>query len=340
MNDLQGMIQNGAFGFTQPFNPYTMPQQPQPIMFNNMIPVGSYGYNTYPMQQQNQYVFQPVGGGYNPQPYYQPQQNYYNPFPQFQQQQQYWGNPYNGYYNYGNYRNFSPFMSMQYQQEMMNAEIQKRKFKYKIMAKVNGIEYTEEELDIKFNPNNPANIKKVEERRDVDREWNEIIRVMNAFPTAPDHSPHVQAKINFLNNYYHNCNAEFGNHSMFEFFNNDLPKLQREEWICENIRPKQNRNLGATYNSAAYNELLNLHKSSNPYINEILNQSKYDNNVDDQELGLAEIFDSLRQRRNLLSNRQPLPSFVSSPEVQEARAKYTQELMDALFKKEQKVNNV
>ena len=328
MNDLQGMIQNGALGYTQPFNPYAMPQQ---SISNNMVPVGSYGYNVYP--QQNQYIFQPVGGGYNPQAYYQPQQNYYNPFPQFQQQQ-YWGNPYNNYYNYGNYRNFSPFMSMQYQQDMMNAEIQKRKIRYRIMAKVNGIEYTEEELDIKFNPNNPANIKKVEERRDVDREWNEIIRVMNAFPTAPDHSPHVQAKINFLNNYYHNCNAEFGNHSMFEFFNMDLPKLQREEWICENIRPKQNRNLGATYNSTA------LHKSSNPYINEILNQSKYDNNVDDQELGLAEIFDSLRQRRNLLSNRQPLPSFVSSPEVQEARAKYTQELMDALFKKEQKVNNV
>ena len=115
----------------------------------------------------------------------------------------------------------------------------------------------------------------------------------------------------------------------------DLPKLLEEEWIAENIKPKQNRNLGATYNSDAYNELLRMHQSSNPYVNEILNKSRYDNNVDDAELGLAELFDKERRRINLLTGK--LPTFISSPEAQEARAKWTKEILDIMNKKENSV---
>ena len=347
MNVIPNMIAQGAFGT---FNPYAggVPSM-QPAM-GNMIPVGSYGYNPQPQQyympqqmqsqqQQNGYVFSPVGGGYNPNPY-QPQQqqaNYYNPFPQFQQQAiTYY--PYQQqqpYMQYG-YTNYTPFMSLQKQQEMIQMEIEKEKIKARIRARVNGISFTEEELDIRYNPNNKVNIAKREEiQKQRDPIFEEICRVNSIFWNCPALDPKHQTQVNFLNAYYTNCANEFGSHSMFEFFEQDLPKLLEEEWIAENIKPKQNRNLAATYNSDAYNELLNMHRSSNPYVNEILNQSRYDNNIDDAELGLAELFDKERRRINLLTGK--LPTFVSSPEAQEARAKWTKEILDIMNKKENKV---
>jgi len=324
MNEIPYMINNGAFGT---FNPYVQQQMPM----GNMIPVGAYGYNQ--PQQQNDYVFKPVGGGYTPNPYQQ--QNYYNPFPYFQQvQQQQYPNPYSQF----GYNNYSPFMSMQRQQELIQMEIDKEKMKARYRAHAMGIEVSEEELDIRFNPNNKVNVQKREEiEKQRDPIWEELCYINSVFWTSPLLSPKRMNQMNYINSYYANCRKEFGSHSMFEFLEIDLPKLLREEWISEHIKPKQNRNLGATYNSEAYNELLNMHRSSNPYINEILDQSRYDNNIDDAEVGLAELFDRERRKINLLTGK--LPTFVSSPEVQAARAKYTQELMDALYKKENKVVN-
>jgi hypothetical protein len=142
----------------------------------------------------------------------------------------------------------------------------------------------------------------------------------------------------FLRRKITNYHQYFDNHSMCEFFEEDYPRLEREFWIEENIKRNGLRDMSTTYNSKAYNELLNLHHSSNPYINEIMNNARYDNNLDDMEIGLAEMFERERRRRNLLEGK--LPQYISSPEIQKARAEYTQQLMDQIYKKEMKRNNV
>ena len=163
MNELPNLIQNGMFGQTQPmnsgmYNPYQNQGYMAPL--TNMIPVGSYNYNQTSFQQQpTNYVFQPVGNGYNPNPYSvynQPRQDYYNPFPQYQQQT-YQPYSYNAYYNY------SPFMSMQMQQDMIKMEVNKNKIKYRICATYLGQTIDEDYLDELYNPNNKKNIKSDEE---------------------------------------------------------------------------------------------------------------------------------------------------------------------------------
>lgn len=336
MNDLPNYIQNGMFGQTQPmggYNPYAN-QGFMPPPMSNMIPVGSYNYNqsVFQQPQQNQYTFQPVGIGYNPNPYSpynQPRQDYYNPYPLYQNQQP--------YYSYSQYYNYSPFMSMQRQQEMMNAEIEKQKLKYRICAKFLGQEIDEKKLDEMYNPNNEKNIK-TPEQIEADRSWEEIKRY-NQFSLQPTTYEYPERRLaNFLTLQINNYHQAFDSHSMCEFFEEDYPRLEREFWIAENIKKNAQRDMSTTYNSTAYNELLNLHRSSNPYINELMDNARYDNNIDDMEIGLAEMFDRERRRRNVLEGK--LPQYISSPEVQKARAEYTQQLMDQIYRKEANKQNV
>ena len=92
--NMQGMIYNGAFGYSGPMTPQTFnPYQ------NNMIPFGNYNQPMIQSQQQYQYynnpygmqqpqnnglVFQPIGGYQQQSPYsayvQQQQSNYYNPY--------------------------------------------------------------------------------------------------------------------------------------------------------------------------------------------------------------------------------------------------------------------
>ena len=69
-----------------------------------------------------------------------------------------------------------------------------------------------------------------------------------------------------------------------------------------------------------------------------MDQSIYDNNIDDTEVGLSELFDRERRRRNVLEGK--LPTYVSSPEIQKARADYTKQLMDMIYRKEASRQNV
>ena len=338
MNELPNLIQNGMFGQTQPmnggmYNPYQNQGYMAPL--TNMIPVGSYNYNQTSFQQQpTNYVFQPIGNGYNPNPYSvynQPRQDYYNPFPQYQQ-------TYQPYYSYNNYYNYSPFMSMQMQQDMIKMEVNKNKIKYRICATYLGQTIDEDYIDELYNPNNKKNIKSDEELKE-DRQWREVISYHQASldPNNMAQTPQMQLA-QFLRRKITNYHQYFDNHSMCEFFEEDYPRLEREFWIEENIKRNGLRDMSTTYNSKAYNELLNLHHSSNPYINEIMNNARYDNNLDDMEIGLAEMFERERRRRNLLEGK--LPQYISSPEIQKARAEYTQQLMDQIYKKEMKRNNV
>lgn len=328
------MINSGAFGQNQPlFNPY---QNPQPI--GNMIPIGNYGYNNPYQQPQftssqstGNYIFQPVGYGYNPNPYSRGSNDYYNPFAGSPYQTQQLMNPYA--YSYNSYGNYRPFMSMQQQQQIVQNNVTLQKLRHKIAFTYLGKPCNEEYLDELYNPNNKANIK-TQEQIEKEREWQYIQRA-TYYSTQPpvDHEEIRLAA--FMQLQSKNFHDAFDHHSLCQFIEDDFWKLQREQWIAQNIKRNASRDLASVYSSRDYNELLNMHRSNNPYINDILNISRYDNNIDDMEVGLSQIaqaaFERERRRRNVLEGK--LPEYVSSPEVQEQRRLYTQQLMDQLYKK-------
>ena len=354
MNDIPNMIQNGSFGNTQPmggYNPYlnrppislnhppiTHAQyvaQQQQMQQNNMIPIGSLNYNSTTFaqpqqQQQNGLVFNPVYQ-YNPN-LYAPQQQatYYNPYPQYNMNNQGYYQP---NYSYQGYGGFSPFMSMQKRQEIQNAQVSLAKMKMRISSAITGIECPEETLDILCNPSNPKNIKSNEEVQ-AERDWAEIQKY-HYYSINPSNVDYYEKHMrDFMQLQYKNYHEAFDNHSLCEFTEEDYPRLMREFWIAENIKKNSTRDLSSVYNSNDYNELLKMHMSSNPYIKDLLDNSKYDNNIDDFEVGvtnLAEIFDRERRRRNVLEGK--LPTYISSPEVQAQRRAFTNELMQQIYQK-------
>ena len=307
-------IQNGGFGYNGPMG--------SP---NNAIPIGSIGYN-YPYQQQP--IYQPVM-------YNQPMYDYNNPFgPPIQQPQQ----P-NNYYNYmpqyyGGYDYNNPaYFSMAYRQQVIEEQARLHKQKFKLICAANGKEYSDDLYNNIFNPKPPTqemSQKQIEiemHQRDVQMlsYWcNNQDKIYN-----PDLA-HANAINEYMRNFYDNLNS----HSLCEFIENDYPRLRRELWICENVKMDNSRDLSGVYSSQDYNDILSMHRSSNPYINNILSQSKYDNNIDDVEIGLAAVYDEERRRRNALTPK--IPEYISSPEVQEQRRLFTQTLMDQIYEKDVK----
>lgn len=327
------MIQQGQFGVSSPiqqtgYNPYTNQQQMyNGYQYNNMVPLNALPYN----KANNNFVFQPINGYNN---YYQPQRyDYYNPYGQ--QQNIYGGyypptqyyNPYTGYQSYGNY---SPFISPVQQQKMAAEQVALMKIKYKIAAAWDGKVLDEEELDRRINPQNEVNRLTVEQI--AERQETEFINYVSALSRMPmQYENNADREARLMREYSANFHAEFDNHSLAEFLYDDLWKFEREEWIRENIIKSAGRNLSTTYNSNEYNELLNMHRSSSPYINDILNTSRYDNNIDDLEIGMNVVYDKERRRQAILSGK--IPSFISSEETQKRRAAWTSQIMDQIYKK-------
>lgn len=345
--NISEMIHGGGFGTSAPFmNP---PEPP-----NNMIPFG--GYNVYQTNQpqynyynnnlyneqyntNNGFVFQPVTNYYAPQspyggqsPYGQQQQySYYNPYGNtFTNVQQ---NPYatNGYYNYTPFQ--SPLAMNQYQQQ----QIEMFKLKYRLANYYLGNEVDEEKLDRMCNPNNEVNRKTNEELRE-EAEFKHIQYISDVangiYPEAEGPSRRQARILNLMSDNFH---REFDDHSMCQFLEEDLWKLQREEWIRKYIKRNANRDLSSIYNSKDYNELLNLHNSSsNPYINQILDNSRYDNNLDDVELGVQMAMEKARRRRAILEGQ--VPTFISSEETQKRRQEFTQQLMNQIYRKGEATN--
>ena len=121
---------------------------------------------------------------------------------------------------------------------------------------------------------------------------------------------------------------------MFDFLENELWKFQREWWIEDNINMKSSRDLSQQYKQRSYMDLLNMHRSTNPYVNDLLSNAKYDNNVDDMEIGLPSVLATADQRRRqILEGR--VPQFISSAETQKQRNKYFSELTSMIRAKEQ-----
>ena len=362
----QNMIQNGVFGYNQPITPiYDNNFNP----YQTLINVGSYNYNQmmfHPQQPQIQdqnfypsmmqynpvstnpnqsgYVFAPIQPSIQQ---YPPRQDYYNPFPQFNNRGNYGGFAYNspppyfGGYNSGYGMNYRPgYISMQARQDFMHEQVTLAKIKCKITCTIIGKEYVDEEYDEMFNPENPANIKSDKEK-ETDRLWDDVQRLAYfSQPQIQDQIMYPQkALANFMQACIRNYHEAFDSHSLCEFMEEDYPRLQREFWIAENINKNATRDLSTTYSSKEYNELLAMHRSSNPYINKLLDNSNYDgsNMSENDELGLLDIFRAGRKAIDNMSK--PVPDYISSPEVREQRRKFTDELLSQMLQKEERKAN-
>ena len=329
--NMQGMIYNGAFGSNGPmnnqsFNPYQ----------GNIIPFGNYQpqyYNSYGIQQpqNNGFVFQPVGGYRSPYDTYvqQQQSNYYNPYGNTFNQTPY---GYNNYNSYNNYNRYSPFMSPVAIQQYQSQQVELFKIKYRLANHYVGNEIDEAYLDKLCNPNNPI-YHKTEEQRSIDEDhrfMQYVSKVADGTIQVP--KSYVQREADMLNAMSYNMHQALDHHSLCQFLEEDLWRLQREEWIRQNIKVNGNRDLSAVYNSTDFNELLKLHNSSsNPYVSDLLNNSRYDNNLDDLEIGMNMAFERERRRKAILEGK--VPDFISSDETQKRRHEWTQSLMNQIYRK-------
>lgn len=336
--NMQGMIYSGAFGTSGPmspqgFNPYQ----------NNIIPFGNYN-QPINQPQSNGLIFQPIGGYQQQSPYgayvQQQQSNYYNPYGNTFNQSPYGQSGYSTYgnsYSYSNYGGYSPFISPVAIQQYQNQQIELFKIKYRLANHYVGNEIDEEYLDKMCNPNNPVN-KKTEEQISI-IEYNKSMQELSAIANGlkPMPKSHTQQQVELLNQMSYNKHQALDHHSLCQFLEEDLWRLQREEWIRQNLKINGNRDLSAVYNSNDFNELLKLHNSStNPYTSELLNNSRYDNNLDDVEIGMNMAFDIERRRKAILEGK--VPEFVSSDETQKRRHEWTQAIMNQIYRKGSGVN--
>ena len=130
-----------------------------------------------------------------------------------------------------------------------------------------------------------------------------------------------------------NNHREFDNHSLFQFLNDDLWKLEREAFLRENLTPKADRDLSSMYDSDDYNRLVQMHMeaSGNPYAKALLDNTRYDNNLDDIEMGMAATLDRARRKKAILEGK--VPEFISSSEVQDRRNKFINHVLEMMYKK-------
>ena len=312
---MQNMINTGQFGTQMPlqmssYNPYAGNQ------YNNIIPISNVGYNEYQQLPQSSYVFAPVQQQYGYQPYNQPKYDYYNPY----------GNTFNNAYN-----NYTPYYANMNQRYYMQAEKQHQgmmKLKYSIAGACFGKSYSNEQLEAMVNP--AVYVESLsQEKRELINE-HRTMRYYQSLICQPPLETQAMRTARCIHDIQVNFHNEFDNHSLAEFLTNDLWKLQREFWIAENIKSK-GRDLSSTYSSNDYNELLNMHRSSNPYINELLDTSRYDNNLDDLEIGLPQILDMQRRRKQLLEGK--VPTYISSEETQRRRHEFTNQILNQIYNK-------
>ena len=333
------MINNGGFGVSGPIQNYYS---------TNMVPFGSEGYCNQQLgygvnMPQQQYVFAPVQqyqqqnmyyNSYTPQQQYQQSAfggDYYNPYgqqmptQQYQQQQYYYG----GSYSYpGGY--VTPMQQMQRTNKLKEID----KVKYRIVAGFKGKKIDEakldQELEVKYNPN--VNIvRKSDEEIQNDSDWNLVCNLYHRSVTGNYAIP-MREKSVMINLMMKDIQDKLGNHSMFEFFQKDLPMIKYDKWIGDNINLRGNRDLRSAYNSDEYNQLLSLHSNNNnPFISSLLDDSKYDNVYED-EMGMKVSIDKETNRLKIL--RDKLPTFVSSEETQKRRREWTNAILAQIYNKE------
>ena len=306
------------------YNPYEYMNQvpmPQPVGYYGVHPnMNAYRFNPYAAPQPNGYTYAPVFNNN----YYRPPVDYNNPYPQ------YYGNN-NGYrFNpYGSYAR-SPILSAQIQQQFMQQQINANKTRYRIACKALGMNYSEEEADRMFNPQSQM-IQRTPEEVKADQNWQEVTMFMYYANNPGIVRSQEQIDAEFIQRKYSIYHQALDNHSLCEFFEEDLPRLMREFWIEDNIKPKGSRDHSRLYDSSAYNNLLRLHASSNPYLNKLMEDAnRYDNNTSDTELGISDVLHTQANRNYV---RQTPSDYLNLPEVQERRRKFTEALLAQVYEK-------
>ena len=349
------IIQVGGYGdMMQPYpnQPYMMnqgypQQQPQQGYYN---PYGGNNMGGY-QQQNNGFVFSPVQQ-YNQAPRTYTYQNPYmdtdfskmmnQPVEPYYNSQYGYGSYYNGFnlnngYGYSGYPNYRPFYNPEYymNQQRQNAEYLKEL--HRKVAHALGKDVTEEFLSKAYDPKPPTPLSA--EEREVMAHTMKVEHMASTFDGMHPTSGQLIARdIRRMSSAMH---EKYDTHSLCTFLSKDLPEILLNEWEETHIIKNADRDLSKMYNSKEYNELLALHASSNPYINQILDNSRYDNNIDDLELGLDSVYDKARRRKALLEGK--LPKFLASPEIQKKRQEWTDAIMQQVYAKEarrQANNNV
>ena len=317
-NQFQQMIVNGQFGQTMPPNNIIGFNNAYQPMFNNQM-------NNYYAPEQYKYYQEPQFDYYNPwnnsfQNQYQPQFNYnYNNQPYFYNA----NNQYQPQFNY-NYNNQPYFYNTNDQYQNY---IHDQQYGYRVLCnivnKYCNKGWSEEDIDNMLNPksreNNKENFEEIMQRREGDY-LNHIINspTPNEYNCSiiRNHMNAMRTLVEFHKNY--------DRHSMYEFLCKDLPEIFYGFWIEENCNPNATRDLSQLYNSDDYNELLKMHRSNNPYMNQILDNSRYDNNLDDNELGIELAFKRAKMKADLLEGR------ISSEEKMRRRELMTQEIINMI----------
>ena len=310
----------------QPYNPYNNPN------YNYIFSRAQTPFNPYNVSMPNNYIFAPAMP-YPQNPYYQqPKVDYYNPFPEYNNRQQllYYGynNSYNPYYR--------PFMSVQMREQIMQQHTAMGKLRYKIACAGAGVEYKEATADEIFNPMNKINQMTDDDRVEANH-WNFIMKVQyylnnpNQFCVS---EPQLTSL--YIQTYFKNYHDMFDNHSLCEFFEEDYPRLMREFWIEENVK-RTGRDLNSTYSSDSYKELLNLHRSTNPYINHLLNDfnhDKYDNNSGDQDVGVLEMLQYGARKDYQSSHPIMKPDgIIQNPEIKKMKSQFIDTIMEQMNSK-------
>lgn len=342
-NNLQEMINTGQFGVDSPiqynqYNPYM--NQPQQQIYGNITQFNPYyaqqplyndtTYSPYQQYNNNGFVFQPINNNYDG--YYQPPKyDYYNPY----------GAPINQYPNlyngYNNYYNRTPYLSPMQRDKIISESSEIMKQKYRIFYNYTNKEgYSEDEIDNRIKSMYEVKPISQEEQEKIN-EYNHILTLNYYCDNSFNYETYYQKQAKILRLMSENFHKEFDNHSLCQFIHDDMWRLQQEEWIRKYIKSDM-RNLSSTYNSSEYNELLNMHRNSNPYIGALLNTSQYDNNIDDFEVGMNTAYDKARRRQAILEGK--VPSFISSEETQKRRAAWTNQIMQQIYNKGGSIQNV
>lgn len=334
---IQNMIANGQFGYNGPNN-YGY-QQPM--------------YNNYYQQPQQYYGYgyqQSVNYGYQ-----QQQNNYYNPygdtFKNVNMMDKFKNSPYaygtpdintleqyrtinnsygyaNNNYTYGN--NYNPYNNYKQQQ---NEQITLYKMKLGIASTYFGHPMSDEEMNNMIFPQQEKQQRLTDEERINNAEYDWCANIIKTVQNPYRQPTNAELTAQFLYQMSKNMHDELDNHGLCQFLEDDLWQLQREQWLRENIDINSGRNLKNTYSSKDYTELLNMHNDSakSGFVSQLLDTSRYDNNTKDIELGMNLAFNQERRRRSALEEK--VPSFISSDEVQKRRNRFTNAIMQQIYKK-------
>lgn len=264
-------------------------------------------------------------------------QSYYNPYNRHNVD---YNNPFPEYYNGGYYNRYRPFISAQQQEQINQMYFRTSQIRQKLICGIIGRKYNEEEFN-KINApiDNSAyyNEDITEEQFKAEQNWMDVQRFYY-YSMNPNryYKSEEQRTAEWLQAYLTEYHRRYDNHSLCEFFEEDLPRLEHELWVSKYIDKNSSRNLKSIYNTDDYNRLLSIHASNDPYINTILNDSKYDNNTDlEQDMGLVEL---LHKHRNKQFQNPPMSAFqsyINRPEIQEQRKRFNEELYGQLYKKQE-----